>query len=903
MSAAESIRSRLPSLYRPEPGESGIVSDMLAAVGDRIDTLHQLSAFVLQQHWFHFADKRTFSPTANLMRERAQRPVLLQGDLMVVADAMQLLTPLKSAARPIDVFVVDALRPATADLLDAWDGAVPPPVGVQRALIDDLHRIARSDLYDADRFAGIALDPDLVAEVVSGIGGSELTRRNRDLLLAAYPDGLAAADHDWPTIRDLARIGSLASVPPRTAPPVLRDTVESYRTRIARIVALYRNGLGTLGALRSMTEAQLPPLPADASEGPDRPFSVEEWAPITTATYAPHPPGPPEGAVGPLMSWNLSNSALTPSPPTLLITGAAPGKCVQPANRPMIELYRVGAAPVRIAIGYDDTVAPGDTLRLRPAAHRFVIAGGELLGAASLPSEETPADPTVTDGAATAVAGGPGGCTAMAHGPDGMLWVGTETGAIHRWDGATWTERGTVGGVVHQLVVYDFTLLIAAADGLHRIEITTPDPPVPVAGLPAGSVNRLWRAPDGAWWYATDNGIQQSAAIGDAATDIRTDGRYLWVGADDAGALLLGGDDGLLHYDAGNDVAHRYWGIEFSETEPDWDSADGPAVDSGLPAVICARRDRTGTLWIGTEEGLAAYVAEPVRPAVYHTRLRAWPDLVDGQVFAIEPDQRGHMWFATNRGLFRFDGRDMHHQEGGVWVSYRRWDQRADGSPRGAWRYHRAAALWQYYDEVQREWRDNDLAVRTAAEDPATAVIWCDGVSGDIGALSGDGFVPSSAVADGALFMRYKSDEETIHDGGIPFIPRVPPGASTWRYLRREESPLDPPANRPWWSCEGRRFPPPLTEPTPPPGRFGKADAPPPANAYDDALFAYDAEAEVSMAWNPSSALTVLVRLVHRAGEAGIDPAVLDVVWNGLQKVRPAGVRVSLAVGETIVRK
>ncbi|WP_157067890.1 hypothetical protein [Desulfosarcina cetonica] len=57
------------------------------------------------------------------------------------------------------------------------------------------------------------------------------------------------------------------------------------------------------------------------------------------------------------------------------------------------------------------------------------------------------------------------------------------------------------------------------------------------------------------------------------------------------------------------------------------------------------------------------------------------------------------------------------------------------------------------------------------------------------------------------------------------------------------------------------------------------------------------------MAWNPSSALTVLVRLVHRAGEAGIDPAVLDVVWNGLQKVRPAGVRVSLAVGETIVRK
>ena len=36
------------------------------------------------------------------------------------------------------------------------------------------------------------------------------------------------------------------------------ETVETYRQRIARIVALYTNGLGTVDAMRRMTEAQLP---------------------------------------------------------------------------------------------------------------------------------------------------------------------------------------------------------------------------------------------------------------------------------------------------------------------------------------------------------------------------------------------------------------------------------------------------------------------------------------------------------------------------------------------------------------------------------------------------------------------------------------------------------------------
>ena len=70
------------------------------------------------------------------------------------------------------------------------------------------------------------------------------------------------------------------------------ETVETYRQRIARIVALYTNGLGTIEALRRMTEAQLPVDIDAAPEQRDRPFDVEELAPLLTVDAGREPPGP-----------------------------------------------------------------------------------------------------------------------------------------------------------------------------------------------------------------------------------------------------------------------------------------------------------------------------------------------------------------------------------------------------------------------------------------------------------------------------------------------------------------------------------------------------------------------------------------------------------------------------------
>jgi hypothetical protein len=78
-------------------------------------------------------------------------------------------------------------------------------------------------------------------------------------------------------------------------------------------------------------------------------------------------------------------------------------------------------------------------------------------------------------------------------------------------------------------------------------------------------------------------------------------------------------------------------------------------------------------------------------------------------------------------------------------------------------------------------------------------------------------------------------------------------------------------------------------------------DAPPDGH-FDQAVFAYDPAARVAFAFEPRQTCSVLVRLQRRPDDSPYDPAVIDRVWEGMQLVRPAGVRTLLAVDETIVR-
>ena len=385
----------------------------------------------------------------------------------------------------------------------------------------------------------------------------------------------------------------------------------------------------------------------------------------------------------------------------------------------------------------------------------------------------------------------------------------------------------------------------------------------------------------------------------------------LSLSRDRGGVVYAGTELGLFQLQPGS--GHWYWytGVDASDQVPDWqrflpgaegDERNFPAVeDVFLPPVRAVHRGPDASLWIGTEAGLARYVARSVRGLAYTTALEAFPDLGTGVVHAIAEDARGLVWFATDRGVLRYDGRDLwQFQNEPGWVQLGRADQLYGEtvSSRGSWRFARTSDQWQrlQVSAGPSAWVPFTDEPRTTDEPTARCVAWTDEAVAD---LLGEG--EPEPVDDADLVVRYKPSETRIVDGGIPAIPRLPPGTSTWRYLALEAAETLEPEQRPVWTREGRLLPPPPDRDAAPPGRFDLTP-PPPEGQFDEAVFAYRPAARVRFEWRARKPLSIVARLYRRAADEHLEPAVLDRVFLGLEQVRPAGVNTALAVDEEIVR-
>ena len=164
----------------------------------------------------------------------------------------------------------------------------------------------------------------------------------------------------------------------------------------------------------------------------------------------------------------------------------------------------------------------------------------------------------------------------------------------------------------------------------------------------------------------------------------------------------------------------------------------------------------------------------------------------------------------------------------------------------------------------------------------------------------------STAVDPVLLQVRCKlPGYEQIVAGGIPAVPRLPAGESSWRYLSLEPAEVIEPSPLPAWTIEGRLLrdgtAPPDAEPDP--GRWDELAPDPDAGEFDEAVFAFPPAARVGLEWQPRRPLAMLARLARSSPQDQVDPAVLDRVFQGLQQVRPAGARAALAVDRAIVRK
>lgn len=266
---------------------------------------------------------------------------------------------------------------------------------------------------------------------------------------------------------------------------------------------------------------------------------------------------------------------------------------------------------------------------------------------------------------------------ALAVGPDGRLWAGSEGGGVVVWD----------------------------ADFGDFEQHLFPGP----EGLPANDVRAVALAPDGSAWLATPVGVTHAegarwrtygTADGLPGTDVTaiavTDTGDVWAGTYDAGVAVL---------EEGQEVWTAYPAVEFVPGDEDLQDGPGEAEAS----AILAGDD--GRVWVA--HGRAGAAGQPAL-SVYDPADRAWRF-----VSAVQPGGDASVGPVTNQVLA------LASTDEGLWLGT--WS-------RGVLRYDEAQGLWEQYDvadglcgsNVWAMTADGDALWVTCEE--GGAAYWRDGV-------------------------------------------------------------------------------------------------------------------------------------------------------------------------------
>ena len=723
--------------------------------------------------------------------------------------------------------------------------------------------------------------------------------------------------NEYPYLLDLARLGALVSIPPRREPVALRETVEQYRRRLLRIIEIYRNGLGTLKAIREMVTAELPESPELPLPARIRSFSLEENAPFIGPFKAVQSLGLPVDEIGPLMRWQLSNTGLQSVAPIVFIEGIASGAELDATTRPMIERFSpTGVLDnegglVGVALGYLGTVAEGDVLQLQPG-YSACLCGDSGIFMSAVQTNQ------VALNGWQAIADAPAGkvCAALQT-TDKMFWLAIDNSGsqqLWRYNGSNWFQVLTSETLapIHCLQQRQHQLLIGQDSGLSTVELyPTVADNYQLREIAAYTGQAIFcclprRSKPNQFYIGSSDGVSVLDKSNEITETLLT-GTTIRAIAENDISLYCGGDLGLiqLQYQSGR---FFYLSAEFeSELKDDWlpfEAGNLPTAPTfGLPTVHALFVGDNGNLWIGTQFGLARYRARHEKDLVYRVLLESFTDLIDGKVSEIKQDEHGYLWFTSNRGLFRYDGRDLARftLADNVWQQLGQADLRYNNDSvesRGVWRFQRTLGRWEFFDYQAKQWSVFPHSPELP-EEPYSHLVFIDRVMAALGSLNGNEFSKSSEVDDSQLVVHCKPDHTRIVAGGIAALPRIPKGDSIWRYLSIEPEGLVESTDLPWWSMEGRLVPPPEHD-WPYPGRFHQLDILP--FQLDQMVFAYNPAARIKIQWASNKPLQVIVRLLKRSNNDVIDPAILDRVWKAINQVRPAGVQLLLAVDGDIVR-
>jgi PAS domain S-box-containing protein len=243
----------------------------------------------------------------------------------------------------------------------------------------------------------------------------------------------------------------------------------------------------------------------------------------------------------------------------------------------------------------------------------------------------------------------------------GILWVGTPEAlnSIDRKTGQYTAYRRTAGPAINTDVIsihedasgnlwagtYDHGLLrLDRRTGKFQTFRHNPADPY---SLSSDIVTRFLVDHNGTFWVATDDGLDRFNAATGRFSVYKLDPQkrvvsYLDIAEDSKGALWLGTNAlGLERFDPATGQFTRY---EYDMNRP------GTLSDNRVNSV---HFDRSGTLWVGTQNGLDKFDAKTGTFTAYTRR----DGLPGNAVGCILEDDLGNLWMSTNHGIARFDPR------------------------------------------------------------------------------------------------------------------------------------------------------------------------------------------------------------------------------------------------------
>lgn len=151
-----------------------------------------------------------------------------------VLDPIGFASKLRDAVDAVSQFLQASFSEATKKLLAAYAGCSVPSAELTKGLLADLNKELEGPvLYDADRFAGIAITEKIRGLLQTDPVGKDRTRLNRLLLEAVYGNSLVSIESYYPLRKLTTRATSDPSIALLDAWATVGDVLTFYEERFA----------------------------------------------------------------------------------------------------------------------------------------------------------------------------------------------------------------------------------------------------------------------------------------------------------------------------------------------------------------------------------------------------------------------------------------------------------------------------------------------------------------------------------------------------------------------------------------------------------------------------------------------------------------------------------------------